>query len=200
MTFACARALRICALLAMPASAFAQSTRSPTIFSQSSQTGTVTIRAAVVLPDYSIRPLPLLKVVVRKADRPDSMTAQTDLDGRMSLTLPVGRYTIRAKATQPVNGRTYAWTMPIVVRPARTEALQLTNANATSSDSVATTTTVVAAAPTPKIVPPQPSPTPLPATPATRTAPEPVKPVAERPVTRIAHQPAPVDTRPAPMP
>ena len=201
MTFACARALRICALLAMPASAFAQSTRSPTIFSPSSQTGTVTVRAALVLPDYSVKPLPLLKVVARKADRPDSMTAQTDLDGRVTLTLPVGRYTVRAKAAQPVNGRTYSWAIPVVVRPSRTESLQLTNANATSSDSVTTTTTVVAAAPpTPKIAPPQPSPTPLPAAPASKPTPEPVKPVEERPVTHTGHQPAPVESRPAPMP
>jgi hypothetical protein len=202
MTFACARVLRICALLAMPASAFAQSTRSPTIFSPSAQTGTVTVRAGIVLADYSVKPLPLLKIVARKADRPDSMTAQTDLDGRVMLTLPVGRYTIRAKATQPVNGRTYAWIMPVVVRPARTEALQLTNANATSSDSISTTTTVVAAAPapTPRHVPPRPSPTPLPAAPVSKPAPQPAKPAVERPVTHAEHHPAPVAPRPAPMP
>ena len=201
MTFACARALRICALLAMPASAFAQSTRSPTIFSPSSQTGTVTVRAGVVLDDYSVKPLPLLKVVARKADRPDSVTAQTDLDGRVTMTLPVGRYTVRAKAAQPVNGRSYSWNMQVVVRPSRTESLQLTNANATSTDSVATTTVVAAApAPTPKIVPPQPSPTPLPATPVSKPMPEPAKPVVERPVTHAEHKPAPVETRPQPMP
>ena len=47
MPLACVRVIRICALLAFPATAFAQSSRSPTIFSPSQQMGTVNVRAAV---------------------------------------------------------------------------------------------------------------------------------------------------------
>src|SRR5262252_128153 len=76
------RALRICALLALPASAFAQSTKGPTIFSPSAQVGTVILRAAVVLQDYTVKPLPLLKVVaLRNNERPDSVPGETDLEG-----------------------------------------------------------------------------------------------------------------------
>src|SRR5215208_7443827 len=108
MTFACARALRLCALLALPASAFAQSSRSPTVFSQTTQLGTVNLRAAVVLTDYSIKPLPLLKVVARRVDRPDSAAAETDLDGRVTMSLRVGTYMVSAKTAQPVEGKAYA--------------------------------------------------------------------------------------------
>jgi hypothetical protein len=187
MTFACARALRICALLALPASAFAQSTRSPTIFSPASQIGTATIRVAVVMTDYSVKPLPLLNVVARKADRTDSVTAQTDLEGRVVMTLPAGRYTVRAKTTQPVAGRMYAWNVPVVVRASRNESLQLTNANASISDSATTTATVAAV--------PKPAPTALPAAPTSRPLPAAEKPAAvEKPV---ENRPASVVTRQA---
>lgn len=186
MTFACARALRICALLALPASAFAQSTRSPTIFSPSSQVGTATIRVAVVLPDYSVKPLPLLKVVARRADRPDSVSAQTNLDGRVSMTLPAGRYTLRAKTAQPVAGRTYSWNVPLVIRAARNESVQLTNANA--SDSVTTTKTVAAVPQTPA---------PAASVPAHHPAPVMEKPVEKPLVEKPADRPASVVGRQA---
>jgi hypothetical protein len=190
MTFACARALRMCALLALPASAIAQSTRGPTIFSASSQLGTVTVRVAVVLPEYTAKPLPLLKVVARRADRPDSVSAQTDLDGRVVLTLPAGRYTIRAKTAQPVAGRMYAWSVPVVVRAARNESMQLTNANASVSDSVASPATVAAA--------PQPTATPAQSLPASQstlavTKPPVAKPPVAKPIVEPAAEPRAVE-------
>ena len=136
MTLACIRALRVCAILALPASAFAQSPRSPTVFSPSSQMGTVNVRAAVVRADYEVKPLPLLTIVARRTDRADSVVAQTDLDGRVSMPLGVGTYTLRAKAAAPVNGRSYAWAVRVVVRQQRTEFVQLTNENASTADSV----------------------------------------------------------------
>ena len=67
------RVLRACALLALPTSAFAQSTKGPTIFSPAAQVGTVNLRAAIVLQDYTVKPLPLLKVVaLRNNERPDT--------------------------------------------------------------------------------------------------------------------------------
>ena len=143
MPFACARALRLCALLVFPASAFAQSTKAPTIFSATSQVGTVALRAAVVLENYTVRPLPLMRIVALRTDHPDSVAAETDLDGRVSMALRVGTYTLRAKTAQPVAGRSYAWAVRVIVRPQRTEQVQLTNSNAWIADSVA----VVAAAP-----------------------------------------------------
>ncbi len=168
MPFACARALRVCAMLAIPAGAFAQSTKAPTIFSPTTQIGTVALRAAVVLPDYSVKPLPLLRIVALRTDRPDSVAAQTDLDGRVSIPLRVGTYTLRAKTAQPIAGRSYSWAVRVIVRQQRTEQVQLTNSNASTADSVATST-VVAAAPPPAARAPA------------ATQPAPVKPVTDKP-------------------
>ena len=143
MPLACSRALRICASLAslaplvcvaLPATATAQSTRGPTVFAPSQQMGTVSVRAALVQSDYTVKPLPLLRVVAKRMDRPDSVAMQTDLDGRASLPLRVGTYTVRAKMPQPVNGRSYAWSVRVVVRPQRTELVQLSNLNADSAE------------------------------------------------------------------
>lgn len=134
MMLACTRALSLCAALALPTSAFAQSPRSPTIFSPSSQMGTVVVRAAVVRTDYVVKPLPLLTIVARRTDRADSVVAQTDLDGRASMPLSVGTYTLRAKTSPPIDGRSYAWSVQVIVRSQRIESVQLTNANASSAD------------------------------------------------------------------
>jgi len=151
------RVLRVCALLALPTSAFAQSTQGPTVFSPAAQVGTVNLRAAVVLQDYSVKPLPLLKVVARRnGERPDSVGAQTDLDGRATLSLTVGMYTVRARTAKPIDGRMYEWAVKVVVRPQQSQSVELTNSNASRSDSVATTPTVVAEA-TPAPQPPPPA-------------------------------------------
>ena len=165
------RVLCACALLALPTVAFAQSTKGPTIFSPAAQVGTVNLRAAIVLQDYTVKALPLLKVVARNADRPDSVSAQTDLDGRTTLTLTVGVYTVRARTPQPVGGRMYEWAVRVIVRPQQSQSVDLTNSNASRSDSVATTPAVVAeakAAPPPP--PAAPQPTPVQPTPAQATA------------------------------
>ena len=168
MPFVCARALRVCAMLVLPASAFAQSTKGPTIFSPTTQLGTVTLRAAVVLPDYTVKPLPLLRIVALRTDRPDSVASETDLDGRVSMSLRVGTYMLRARTAQPVAGRSYAWAVRVVVRPQRTEQVQLTNANASMADSAAKSA-IVAAAP------------PVSAPPTISTQPAPVNPAAQKP-------------------
>ena len=165
------RVLRACALLALPTSAFAQSTKGPTIFSPAAQVGTVNLRAAIVLQDYTVKPLPLLKVVARNADRADSVAAQTDLDGRTTLTLTVGVYTVRARTPQPVGGRMYEWAVKVVVRPQQSQSMDLTNSNASRSDSVATTPAVVAEAkPAPQPPSAAPQPTPVQPAPAQATA------------------------------
>jgi hypothetical protein len=174
MPLARTRALGICALLAIPAAAFAQTPRSATIFSPSAQMGTVNVRAALVTSDFAVKPLALLKIVARRADRPDSMSVQTDLDGRVSLHLRVGTYTVRAKTPQPVAGRSYSWSVQVVVRPSRNQNLQLTNANA---DSTASAPVVVASAPV--AMPPVTKPAPSPA--AERPAVQ--KPMVEKPAT-----------------
>ena len=181
------RALSACVMIALPTGVFAQSTKGPTVFSPAAQVGTVNLRAAVVLPDYSVRPLALLKVVAQRIDRPDSATAETDLDGRASMTLRVGTYTVRAKPAQPIAGRSYTWAVRVVVRANQPQSLQLTNSNASSADSVATTPAVVAEA----------KPAPRPAAPATQP---PASATATNMVVAKAEPPKPAPTPiPAPL-
>jgi len=168
------RVLRVCVLLALPTSVFAQSTKGPTIFSPAAQVGTVNLRAAVVLQDYTVKPLPLLKVVaLRNSERPDSVTAQTDLEGRTSLSLNVGVYTVRARTPQPVGGRIYEWAVKVVVRQQQSQSVELTNSNASRSDSVATMPTVVAEAKPAPQAPPSAAPQP--------TQPQPAQPQSAQP-------------------
>ena len=184
----CVRLLRVCAMLAVPAGAFAQSTKGPTIFSKTMQLGSVALRAAVVLPDYSIKPLPLLRVVAERTDKPDSASAVTDLDGQVSMGLPVGTYTFRARTAQPVGGRSYSWAVHVVVRPQHTETVQLTNTNAITSDVGVTAVVAEAAA---KPMAPAVSPTaPVvsPAAPAAQPAAQAAQPAAQTAVVKSATQ------------
>ena len=181
------RVLRVFALLALPTSVFAQSTKGPTIFSPAAQVGTVNLRAAVVLQDYTVKPLPLLKVVaLRNSERPDSVTAQTDLEGRTSLSLNVGVYTVRARTPQPVGGRIYEWAVKVVVRQQQSQSVELTNSNASRSDSVATMPTVVAEA--------KPAPQPPPSAAPQPTQPQPAQPQSTQPQ---ATQPQPTQLQTA---
>ena len=203
------RVLCACALLALPTVAFAQSTKGPTIFSPAAQVGTVNLRAAIVLQDYTVKALPLLKVVARNADRPDSVSAQTDLDGRTTLTLTVGVYTVRARTPQPVGGRMYEWAVRVIVRPQQSQSVDLTNSNASRSDSVATTPAVVAEAkaapPPPPAAAPQPAPvqpTPAQATAATQAQLTSAQPTVQstQPQTSQAKATQPKTTRPKSQP
>jgi hypothetical protein len=135
------RITRLLALTAFPLSAIAQQPRPQTVFSPG-QTGSVVVRIAVVQPDYSVKTLPLVPVIARRTDRADSVSGRTDLDGRVTLTLPVGAYTLNAFTPRPIAGRSYMWAVPVVIRASMTESVQLTNGNA-SVDS-----TAVAQAPT----------------------------------------------------
>jgi len=124
----------VCAALAAPAAGLSQS-RPATVFSPSSS-GTIAVRAAIVLPDYSVKPLPLLPILARRGDRTDSVSSRTDLDGRVSLSLPAGVHTITARTPQPVGGRIYSWSLTVIVRAGAIQALELTNANALADSAV----------------------------------------------------------------
>ena len=120
--------------LATPLPTLSQS-RPPTVF-EPSNGGTVAIRAAIVLPDYTVKALPLLPIVAKRGDRTDSVTTRTDLDGRVSLSLPAGVHTITARTPQPIDGRTYSWSLTVIVRPGASQTLELTNANALPESAV----------------------------------------------------------------
>ena len=130
-----ARTLGFLASLALPPSVMAQQPRPQTVFSPG-QSGSLSIRVAVVLPDYSVKALPLIPVLARRTDRADSVAGRTDLDGRLTMSMPAGTYTLRAYTPQPVSGRSYMWTVSLTVRASMTEVVQLTNANATIDSGV----------------------------------------------------------------
>jgi S1-C subfamily serine protease len=124
-------AIAAVASLTLPSKAWAQSR--PTTAVTPGTSGTLTLRAAIVLPDYTVRPLPLVPIVAHRGDRTDSVATRTDLDGRAVLTLPPGVYNIAARTPQPIDGRVYDWSLSVIVRTSATQTLELTNANATGS-------------------------------------------------------------------
>lgn len=144
MTLRYVSTLLFSSALAMPTTSRAQS-RPSTVFARS-ETGTVTIRAAVVLPDYTVKPLPLLPIIARRGDRADSVAVRTDLDGRVVVHLTAGVHMILARTPHPVAGHSYSWSLTVIVRPSAGQTLELTNANATTDSLVAA---VSASAPTP---------------------------------------------------
>lgn len=146
------RTVLACVALAHASTISAQSRPSTVVAPASS--GTLAIRAAIVLPDYAVKPLPLLPILARRGDRTDSVSANADLDGRASLTLTAGVHTITARTSQPVNGHLYAWSLTVIVRAGVTQALDLTNANALADSVVAVVPTPTAAASTTVAAPP----------------------------------------------
>jgi S1-C subfamily serine protease len=106
----------------------------------------VTLRAALVLPDMTVRPVPLHALELTPMDStgaPGSpvapSTSRMGLDGSAQPRLLPGRYRVRSVQAAALNDSLYSWDLVLDVRgPATT--LELTNVNATA----------VAAAPTPK--------------------------------------------------
>ena len=98
--------------------------------STKARTATVTVTAAVVLKDLTVRPIPLLALtVINASDSSRSVDVRTSLDGRASMTLDWGSYRIRSTKPATVADSTYAWDVPFEV--GRTgAAIELTNANA----------------------------------------------------------------------
>ena len=148
------RVVVACALLAHASSLSAQS-RSATVFAPANS-GTVAIRAAIVVADYAVKPLPLLPILARRGDRTDSVSAKADLDGRAALTLTAGVHTITARTPQPVNGHLYSWSLTVIVRAGVTQTLELTNANALADSTVASAPAPTAVGPTTVTTPPTP--------------------------------------------
>jgi hypothetical protein len=122
--------------LVLPASSLAQirPPQTPTVFSASSQLGAVNIRAAIVLADYTVKPLPHLTIVAQRVGSADSIAGVTGLEGNLVMTLPVGSYTIRAVAPV-INGQAFSWAVPVVVRQAATQRVELTDLTASRDTS-----------------------------------------------------------------
>jgi len=93
----------------------------------------LSITAAVVLRDLTVRPIPLLQIeLIALADTSRRFQLRTGLDGRVSQSLPGGAYRLRSLSSIQVDDSTFAWDIPVTVTQSGA-TIELTNANATIS-------------------------------------------------------------------
>lgn len=92
----------------------------------------VGVRAAIVLPDMTVRPVPLHAVEVIPLDSATgaAVTLRTGLDGSVQSSMLPGRYRVRSVQPLALNDSLYRWDVVHEV-PAGGASLELTNANAT---------------------------------------------------------------------
>ena len=94
---------------------------------------TLHITAALVMPDLTLRPVPMHALeAVAERDTTVRIAIRTGMDGTVAQVLPLGRFVIRS--TQPVTlgDSTYRWTVPVDVAAAG-GSLDLSNVNATAA-------------------------------------------------------------------
>ena len=105
----------------------------PPASAATSATGTLSVAAAIVLKDMTVRPLPVFGLeLVSETDTTQRLVFRTALDGTASQLVPVGRYTLRSVQPVALNDSSYRWVLPISVTPSVTK-VELTNANAVTS-------------------------------------------------------------------
>jgi S1-C subfamily serine protease len=98
--------------------------------STSSKPGTVLITAALVDRDMHVRPVPLHGLEL-KGSAPNSFATRTGIDGKASVVVPPGTYTIASVASIEFQGQRYRWSVQVTVGPGGTSTVSLTNDNAT---------------------------------------------------------------------
>ena len=101
--------------------------------------GTITISAALVDRDMQVRPVPLHALVLAGGG-PDTLSIRTTTDGKASLSLPAGSYSLSSVAPIDFQGQRYRWKLTVSVVAGATTALALTNDNATIDPGTATPT------------------------------------------------------------
>jgi S1-C subfamily serine protease len=93
---------------------------------------TISVLAAIVMPDMSVRPVPLHTLeLLAEADSSQRTSVRTGLDGK-AVTPPLapGRYQLRSVQPISVNDSLYRWSTTIDVAGPQPIAVELTNANA----------------------------------------------------------------------
>ena len=91
--------------------------------------GTIVIAAALVDRDMQVRPVPLHALLLTSA-RPDTFPTRTAIDGKASLVVPPGSYTLTSVAPIEFQGQRYRWTVALTVVAGSTSTVALTNDNA----------------------------------------------------------------------
>jgi hypothetical protein len=93
--------------------------------------GTVRVVVALVMPDLTVRPVPLHALrLTATADTSHAHELRTGLDGSGAAGIPAGAYRVRSVQPVTLGDSAYAWDVPLEVTPAGV-SLELTNANAT---------------------------------------------------------------------
>lgn len=95
-----------------------------------SRPGTVLITAALVDRDMQVRPVPLHALQLTGA-APNSFSTRTAIDGKASVSVPPGTYTIASVAPIEFQGQRYRWSIQLTVESGGTSTVALTNDNAT---------------------------------------------------------------------
>src|SRR5256712_5592535 len=91
--------------------------------------GTIVITAALVDRDMQVRPVPLHALLLTGA-RAESFATRTAIDGKASLVVPPGTYTLTSLAPIEFQGQRYRWRLELTVGPGSTATVALTNDNA----------------------------------------------------------------------
>src|SRR2546428_5279356 len=91
--------------------------------------GTIVITAALVDRDMQVRPVPLHALLLTGA-RAESFATRTAIDGKASLLVPPGTYTLTSVAPIEFQGQRYRWRLGLTVGPGGTSTVSLTNDNA----------------------------------------------------------------------
>jgi S1-C subfamily serine protease len=91
--------------------------------------GTIVITAALVDRDMQVRPVPLHALLLTGA-RADSFATRTAIDGKASLVVPPGTYTLASVAPIEFQGQRYRWKLGLTVGSGSTSTVALTNDNA----------------------------------------------------------------------
>lgn len=93
------------------------------------------ITAAIVLADMTVRPIPLLDLILVNASNElaDSIHFHTGLDGKASQAVPSGRYRLLSTTPVAIEGKSYMWDVEVDLLTGNASRIELTNLNATTS-------------------------------------------------------------------
>jgi S1-C subfamily serine protease len=127
-------ALTVAVLIATPGAVAAQAhpTRTP-VTAPSKKQGTVVISAALVDRDMQVHPVPLHALLLTGVHA-GSFTTRTATDGKSSVAVPPGAYTLTSVAPIEFQGRRYKWKLELTVGSGSTSTVALTNDNALVED------------------------------------------------------------------
>ena len=131
------------AFLAAPVPAVAQVRASRTAMVKSD--AQVAVTAALVMPDLTVRPLPLLPLeLIGVSDTLSRFSFRTGLDGTAAQAVPQGRWRLRSVQPTHLADSTFRWDFVIDVGPSGTR-VEVTNANAIAGARVPAATTPLVA-------------------------------------------------------